>query len=332
MVIQKILVPINPAVRFERVVRQAIWLAMRCDAELLLLRVGSSAWDVDDGVPDGVTVTRLAVTGDPVREILAMARLHNVDLIMVATHEKWRLGEGMEAEIAFSSFLRQSVAARIIEKAGCPIWVDTGRSMTDAAVHTPLCYLDLGPRSADILAKAGAFAAAVGVKLTAGHATFSTEIHAPGRASPVAWMWHEAFARAATEKFSGLQRQAGTEAELLIENGDPVKVASRLVARAEADLLIVGHWPPSERWVRGDENHESDVHRMIRYAPVPVLVFKSGFPLAFQATDSPNRLVANLVIALPLILILLAAMVIGFEKTHPVHASVTRWWGELLGK
>ena len=56
MAVKKILVPISPAVRFERVASQAIWLAMRYSAELLLLRVGSSTWDVDDGVPEGVAV------------------------------------------------------------------------------------------------------------------------------------------------------------------------------------------------------------------------------------------------------------------------------------
>ena len=335
MAVRKILVPISPAVRFERVVRQAIWLARRCGAELLLLRAGSSTWDIDDGVPDGVAVTRLAMAGEPVQEIAATARLHNIDLIMMASHEKWRLGDGFEADIAFSGFLRQSVVAQIIEKAGCPVWVDTGQGMADAAVQRPLCYLDLGSRSAGILAKAGSFAAAIGAKLTLGHATFNTDIHAPGRASPVAGMWQESFARTATEKFDALQRQEGTDASLLIENGDPPRVAPRLVARAEADLLIVGHWPPRERWARGDwGNEESDVHRMIRYARVPVLVFKPAPPLAPrpQPLSARNRLMANLVIALPLILMLLAMLAMGLEKTRTIHLSAPRWLSTLLGK
>jgi nucleotide-binding universal stress UspA family protein len=335
MAVKKILVPINPAVRFERVTSQAIWLAKRYGAELLLLRVGASTWDVDDRVPDRVAVTRLTMAGEPMREIAATARLHNVDLIMMATHEKWRQGSGVEGEIAFFSFLRQSVVAQTIDKAGCPVWVDTGQNMTDAAVHTPLCYLDLGSRSAGILAKAGSFSTAIGAPLTVGHATFSTEIHAPGGASPVAGMWHESFARTAAEKFAALQRQVETDATLLVENGDPLRVAPRLVARAEADLLIVGHWAPSERWARGGEgNDESDVYRMIRYARVPVLIFKPEQSLASRGPSSGphNRLIANLIIILPLILILMAAVAVGIGKTYPGQASAPRWLVILLSK
>jgi nucleotide-binding universal stress UspA family protein len=297
--------------------------------------VGSSTWDLDDGVPACVAATRLAVAGEPIQKIMATARLHDVDLIMMATHEKWRLGDGFEGEIAFSSFLRHSVVAQIIEKAHCPIWVDTGQSMTDVAVHAPLCYLDLGAPSAGILAKAGKFATAIGVPLTVGHATFSTEIHAPGGASPAARMWQESFASAAREKFDALQRQVGTDARFLIENGAPLRVAPRLVARAEADLLIAGHWARSERWGRGEpENDESGVHRMIRYARVPVLIFKpeAALPTLGQPLSARKRLMANLVIALPLILILVAMLAMGREKTHSTQQAPPRWLSMLLGK
>jgi nucleotide-binding universal stress UspA family protein len=309
---------------------------MRYGAELLLLRVGSSTWDVDDGIPEGLAVTRLAVAGDPVQEIVAAARLHNIDLIMMATHEKWRPRDGHEEESGFLSFLRQSVVAHIIEMACCPVWVDTGQSTADEAVHRPLCYLDLGFRSASILAKAGSFAAAVGAPLTVGHATFSTEIHAPGGASLTARMWRESFAKTATEKFDELQRQAGTDAELLIENGDPLRVMPRLVAKAEADLLIIGHWAPSERWARGSQgNVESNVCRIIRHACVPLLIFKSEIPLAPRREHTPSshkRLIANMAILLPMILILVAALAVGIGKRHPAHASAPRWWGTLLTK
>jgi hypothetical protein len=113
-----------------------------------------------------------------------------------------------------------------------------------------------------------------------------------------------------------------------------VRVAPRLVARAEADLLIVGHWAPSERWARGDrENEESDVHRMIRYARVPVLIFKPGLPLAsWGRPASGNRLVANLIIILPLVLILLAMLAVGLGKTGSFHASAPWWLNTILGK
>ncbi|HVZ27481.1 MAG TPA: universal stress protein [Rhizomicrobium sp.] len=336
MTVKKILLPVSPAVPFERVVAQAIRLAVQCGAELFLLHVGSPTWDVDDGVPEGVAVRRLAVAGEPVRQIAAAARLHSIDLIMMATHEKWRAGDGTDDENDFLSFLRQSVVARIVEMAPCAVWVDTGQSMTETAVHRPLCYLDLRPRSASTFAKAGSFAAAIGAPLTVAHATFSTEIHAPGGGSLTAGMWQESFAETATEKFQQLQRQLGTDAELMIENGEPLKVVPRLITKAEADLLIVGHWAVSERWGRGGQwNDESDVCRMIRRSRVPVLIFKGEAPLAPRrepAPSAPSRLIADMVILLPMILILVAALAVGFRKAHPAHTPVTQVHGALLGR
>ncbi|MBV9550203.1 MAG: universal stress protein, partial [Alphaproteobacteria bacterium] len=172
--------------------------------------------------------------------------------------------------------------------------------------------------------------------LTIGHATFSTEIHAPGGASLSARMWQESFAATATEKFAQLQRQAGSDASLLIENGEPLKVLPRLLARAKADLLIAGHWATSERWGRGEAwNDESGICRMIRHARVPVLVFKSEIPPPVQPDPVPSagrRLVTNLVILLPTILILVAALTIGVLKTRPAHFSVRQWWNSARGE
>jgi len=324
MTIRRILLPLHPDVPFAGVVRQAVWLAERCGAQLLLLRVGAAAWDVADGVPDSVPVTRLAVAGEPVHQIAAVARAHDVDLIMLATHEKWRPDDGSEGENDFATFLRNSVVAGVLEAAPCAVWVDTGQG--GAGVHKPLCYLDLGPHSMATLARAGAFAAAIAAPLTVGHATFSTQIHAPGGASLTARAWQESFAQTAAEKFAQLQRQAGTDAPLLIENGAPLGTVPRLVARAGADLLILGHWPPSERWARGNRfNGDSDVCRLIQRAPVPVLVLRHEAPAVSRQEPVPGprrRALVNLVILLPLVLILALAIVIGFGRTRPAHVPV----------
>ena len=328
--------PISPAVPFAGIVRQAIWLARRCEAQLLLLRVGVAAWDVDDGVPDDVAAARLAVPGEPVHQIAAAAQSHDIDLIMMATHEKWRLGNEAEGEGAFVSFSRQSVVARIIERTPCPVWVDTGQGPADAAFHRPLCYLELDAHSGSILAKAGSFAAAMGAPLAVAHATFSTEIHAPGGASPTARMWQESFARTATEKFEQLQRRAGTDAALMIANGEPLEVVQRLVGKAEADLLMVGRWAPSERWTRGRQgNSESDVYRVIRRSGVPVVVFKSEAPAPPPRDIAPSaqtRLVTNMIILVPMMLIVVVALAVGIAKSHPTHSPVTQLWEVLQGK
>ena len=326
MTVTRLLLPLHPDVPFAGVVRQAVWLAERCGAHLLLLRVGVPAWDVADGVPEGVAVTRLAVAGEPVHQIVGVARAHAADLIMMATHRKWRPGDGSEGENDFAAFLRNSVVAGVLETAPCAVWVDTGQG--GVAVDKPLCYLDLRSHSLETLARAGAFAATIAAPLTVGHVTYSTQIHAPGGASLTARAWQESFARTAAEKFASLQRQAGTDAALLIENGEPLQVIPRLVARAAADLLILGHWPASERWVRGGRrNDDSDVCRLIQRSRVPVLVFRSAAPAAIPQQSAPTarrRLLANLVILLPLVLILVAAIVVGFARTHPAHAPLPR--------
>jgi len=163
--------------------------------------------------------------------------------------------------------------ARVIERSRCAVWVDGCRS--GAAVRKPLCYLDLKARSVDTLAQAGAFAAALDAPLTVGHATFRTGIYAPGGASLTAESWKQSFAETAAGTFARMQRDAGTDAELVIDNGEPREVLPRLAARTGADLLMIGHWDQSERWARGGRwNDESEVFLKIRYSHIPVLVLK----------------------------------------------------------
>jgi nucleotide-binding universal stress UspA family protein len=324
LAIKKILVAITPAVPFGRIMLQAAWLARRCGAELILLHVGSHVWDIADQAPDGLMVTRLSFPGDPVNKIVATARERGADLIVMATHEKWRVGDGSQAERDFLSFVRQSVVARVIDAAPCPVWADTGRDMANDGFHKPLCYLDLKARSAGTLAQASLFAGAMGTRLTVAHATFRTQIYAPGGASPVAGMWKESFAQTATEKFAQLQREVGTDADIVVENGEPLDVLPRLASRTQADLLMIGHWTRSEQW-----DDESDVLRTIRYSRVPVLIFKdvpTAAPQQDTLMDSRRRLIRNIVILLPVCIFLIMIGILTIEKNRPALLPADHWW------
>jgi nucleotide-binding universal stress UspA family protein len=317
----RILVPITPAVPFARLLRRAAWLARRCAAQLVLLQVGTPAWSIDDQLADDLAVTRLALPGDALHQILATARNQAVDLIMMAPHDKWRAQTPVQSERDFLSFARQSVIARVIEAARCPVWIDAGRDSPENAIARPLCHLTLQAHSAGILAQAGAFARRLDAPLTVAHATFSTDIHAPGRASPAAGLWQESFANTAAEKFARLQDQARTDAALLVENGETLEVLDHLVRRTGADLLMVGHWPQSERWRRSFESDEdSDVLRLIHYSRVPVLAFRAADRPGHGRDAAPNarqRLLRDALIALPLMLIFIALVLLAFTKTHP---------------
>ena len=321
--IKTILVPITQVVPFGQILLQAAWLARRWGSQLILLNVGSRVWEIADQLPDDIAVIRLAVPGDAVHKIVATAQEYGVDLIMMATHEKWRIGNGSKAERDFLSFVRQSVVARVIDAAPCPVWADVAQNMADNAFHKPLCYLDLRARSAGTLAQAHFFATAMGAKLTVAHATFRTQIYAPGGASPVAGMWKASFAQTATEKFAQLQREVGTDAEIVIENGEPLDVLPQLVDRAKADLLMIGHWARNQQW-----DDESDVFRTIRYSRTPVLVFKdvpSAAPRQDPVLDARRRLVRNMVILLPACIFLIAIVILTLAKNYPTLLPTDKW-------
>ena len=207
--------------------------------------------------------------GDPARQIIDVARTHNADLIVMATHERWRMGIGWSGERRFFRFLMKSVAAQVMDGAPCPVW--TGRWLAEKqepefAAHKVLCFLDLGHRSRGTLASAAQFASVAGAKLMLVHAIPSAEIWVPG-GSRFAHMWKGSFEESAARKITILQREVGTNAAVVIDTGTPRQVLARAAAETGADAVVTGHWQQRNHW-----ENPSDAIEIIRNSDIPVLI------------------------------------------------------------
>jgi nucleotide-binding universal stress UspA family protein len=285
---QKILVPIAFPDASSHVVQQAAWLARRFHAEIILLHVVTplsypaglfesgheitardlhthivqqAQKDLDQALEselDGIAVTRLLLRGDAAREIVQTARDQNVDLIVMSTH-----GSG-----PFYRFLLSSITAKVLHESHCPVW--TGAHLEESpdgefSVRRILCSVDLSAHSLHTLSLASEFAAAVDAALTLAHITVSVDIYGPG-GSHVDPVWKEQIVGAATEEIAKLQREAGTQADVIIDSGNVSELLNRAAEQAKADVLVIGHLPGGSHL--GDNGNG---YGIIRASQIPVL-------------------------------------------------------------
>jgi nucleotide-binding universal stress UspA family protein len=286
--IQKILVPVVFTDTSLHVVHQAAWLARRFHAEVILLHVvpplsypagalesgdeltardlhahivQRAEQDLDGALRpelDGIAVTRVLLKGDPAREIVKTARDWNADLITMSTH-----GHGV-----FYRFLLGSVTAKVLHESHCPVWTGAHLEETPArefSIRHVLCSVDLGPRSLHTATLAAEMAAAVDAKLTLVHITASVEVWGPG-GSHVDPAWKETLVGIAIKEIAQLQREVGTQADVIIDSGNVPELLNRAAERAKADVLVLGHSPG-----RSHLGDNGEGYGIIRESHVPVL-------------------------------------------------------------
>jgi nucleotide-binding universal stress UspA family protein len=263
--IQKILVPIVFADTSRHVVHQAAWLARRFQAEITLLHVVTplnypaglleggheiTARDLHAHIVqiaqkdleqtllpelDGISVTRVLLRGEPAHEIVTMARDRNIDLIVMSTR-----GHG-----PFYRFLLGSVTAKILHESHCPVW--TGAHIEEAqarefSIRRVLCSVELSGHSRHTASLAAEMAAALDAPLTLVHITAGAEAWGPG-GSYVDPVWKEKIVGFAAEEIAKLQRDVGTNAEVIIDSGNVPELLNRAAERTDAGVLVIGHIP-----------------------------------------------------------------------------------------
>jgi len=286
--IQKILVPVVLMDTSRHVMDQAVWLARRFHAEMILLHVipplnypagvfesgdeitardlharivQRAQQDLDRPLPpefDGIATTRILLRGDPADEIVKTARDRNAGLIVMATH-----GLG-----AFYSMLLGSETARVLHESQCPVW--TGAHLEEApagefSIRRVLCSVDLSPHSRYTASLAAGMAAALDATLTLVHITASTEFWGPG-GSYVDPEWKERIVGIAIQEMARLQQDVATKAEVVIDSGNVPKLLSRVAGQTNADVLVVGHRPG-----RSHLGDNGEGYGIIRESRIPVL-------------------------------------------------------------
>lgn len=266
MLIKKILLPVDFPTISVSVIQQAVTLAERFQAEIVMLHVATpeshaagvptddrdlANWNLLAEILRGAeqkfgqslrkrletfAVRGLVVQGDPARAILQAAQAENADLIMMASHG-----------YTFDEFLLGSVTAKTLRWKECPVW--TGAHTREPAadefsIHNILCAVDLGPRSQEAASWAAQLAAEFGARLTLSNVTESMAILAPGGT----WTnpeYQQILVDDASQRLTELQKNLGINADLLIGTGDVPKVLGQIANKTKADLLVLDCYPYS---------------------------------------------------------------------------------------
>jgi nucleotide-binding universal stress UspA family protein len=256
----KIIAPVDFSERSPGAARYAGRMACHFHSELTLLHVlDSSAYDlsayefsgpaIGGAVEDqrrqaeailtnflpgefrNMNVRRVVLSGDPAGEIVEFAHSERASLIVIPTH-----GYG-----PFRRFILGSVAAKILHDADCPVF--TGVHIPDASPDDQrsfrkiLCAVDFCPQSEKALKWASDFADEFQADLTVAHITPSLE----GRTEYFDPNWRDCLAQSAREKIEEMEKSAGTNGTVFIDDSNNIPLAvSSAAEKLEADLVVIG--------------------------------------------------------------------------------------------
>lgn len=202
----------------------------------------------------GCAFRALLVEGEPASEIVRLAAAEDVDLVMMATH-----GFG-----AFRRFILGSVAAKVLHDAPVPV-------LTAAHAKEPgpgreafrkiVVGVDLGPRTADVLAAAKEMGAAEVVVVHA------LPVVGDGIELSFDPSWEFALKAAVEVTLKEAMEAAGLTAETVMEPGSPAKLVHRVAAEWGADLVVIGRH--TDDTILG--RLTTHAYAIVRESPCPVL-------------------------------------------------------------
>jgi len=274
--IAKILLPVDFSERAAGAARYARCLASRCGSEVVVLhvlpplhsdfgteitgamlvdvyrtRAEQAARELESYLADdlaGLNVRRVVLNGDPSTQIVTYAHGEGAELIVMPTH-----GYG-----PFRRFILGSNTAKVLHDADCPVWtgvhLDQAPAHDEVAITSILCAVDLGPQSLKTLAWASWLQQRFQAKLTILHAVAA---HADSAG----------IQEIAEEELQHLQREAGAQAELLLEAGEPSRVICAAASRIRASLVVIGRGSAAGDFGRLRTN----AYAIIRQSPCPVV-------------------------------------------------------------
>ena len=263
-IIKKILFPVDFSQRSIGAARYVESLAGRFEAEIMLLHVvdaathGSIAQKLQPSLQEQLkafladdlrqfVIRRVCTIGDPAEEIVNMVESWAPDLVMMPSY-----GLGF-----YRPSLLGSVTAKVLHDVGCPVWTsvhsEEAPSLERIRCHKVLCGVDLGVRSRHIFEWALSFAGEDEADLGIVHATRFVE------APPLV--------AEARSRIAALLADAGANASVLIDGGEPAKVVACAAKEFHADLLVIGRHSDSSD--EGCLRHSA--YAIIRESPCPVI-------------------------------------------------------------
>jgi nucleotide-binding universal stress UspA family protein len=190
---------------------------------------------------------RVCTIGDPAEEIVKTVRSWTPDLVMMPTY-----GLGFHRPS-----LLGSVTAKVLHDVECPVWTgihtEEAPPLEKLTFRSVLCAVDLGLRSTRVLEWALSFAGEHTADLAIVHATPCVE------APPLV--------AEARSRVAALLASAGTNAAILINEGEPAKVVVCAAKDFRADLLVIGRHDASS----DDGYLRHNAYAIIRESPCPVI-------------------------------------------------------------
>ncbi len=204
-----------------------------------------------------VQVVCVTETGFPAQVITHYAEANKVSLIAMPTH-----GYG-----PFRRALLGSVTAKVLHDATVPVWTDAHTPEPSHRAHPQprhiLVALDLKDESKATLEFALQLARDAGATVEIIHAAPEGEINPIDRENRL----HEVAAEAAREAFIGIQKDTGSDAEVIVDAGSVPKLLRSVALRKRSDLVVIGRGAIQEGFAR----FRANAYGIVREAPCPVI-------------------------------------------------------------
>lgn len=205
-----------------------------------------------------LSVDRVAVLGDPGREIIDFIAANKVDLVMMPTH-----GYG-----PFRQLLLGSITAKVLHDAHIPVWTTahTGEApdREHLAMRRVLCAVDASPASIELMRSAAGWCKLLGATLRLVHAVPAIEAW-PER--NMDQEFEETLRDNARRTIQDLEKAADIEVPVCVGAGPVPDVVREEAMQHKADLIVIGRGALQDTLGR----LRTHSYGIIRNAPCPVL-------------------------------------------------------------
>ena len=228
------------------------------DLQLILDGVKSQLDDSFVSDFAGLTVDRMAILGDPAREIVDFVAANHVDLVMMPTH-----GYG-----PFRQLLLGSVTAKVLHDVHVPVWTTAHTGEAPVGEHLAmrriLCAVEASPVSIDLMRSAVGWCKKLGATLRLVHAVPAIEAW-PER--NMDQEFEETLRENARRTIQDLERAADIDVPVCVGAGAVPDVVREEALQHRADLIMIGRGA-----LQGTLGRlRTHSYGIIRNAPCPVL-------------------------------------------------------------
>ena len=227
-----------------------------------------------DPLFEGLEVEPVIVEGEPAREIANAVRDYDIDLVTVVTHGRRGLARALWG----------STAEEIIAEAPCPVltlrppqhdFIEHRGQQAEIRLNRIVLATNLRPSSSAAAHLARELAVATKAEL---HAVYVIGDYFEQISAMFPEGAHSALSRMRTEVGARMQSFAGEgDGRILthVAEGRPYAEIVRLAAKTDADLIVIGTSVHASLF-GGAPALGSEIERVVRNAPCPVLCVPSG--------------------------------------------------------